>query len=172
LPFFPQTRTNDAVNPDELPRFSQVGGGGAGLTFAKVVKSSDETVNNSTVLQDDDELRFTPRINLVYAGILICFYDSGATPDIKFAFSLPAAAGGEWVPNAGHWQMTENAVANILSSIGIGGGGVGTVRRMEQHFRIRMGAVAGDAIVQWAQNTANVSDTKVLRGSLLLVWEE
>jgi len=28
LPFFGQTRVNDAVLPDELPRFSQVGGGG------------------------------------------------------------------------------------------------------------------------------------------------
>ncbi len=37
MPFFGQTRVNDAVLPDELPRFSQVGGGGGISSFVTIM---------------------------------------------------------------------------------------------------------------------------------------
>jgi len=147
-------------------------GGGAGLTFAKVVKTVDQIVNNSTTLQDDDELLFTPNINTTYHGILLIIYNSSVNADFKSAFSLPAGAVGEWLDNNALWRISAQVYANITTAFGISGSGVGLPRASSQHFVIKMGATAGDCNFQWCQNTLEVSDTIVEEGSLLLVWEE
>ena len=143
---------------------------GGGLTFAKVVKSVDQTVNNSSTLQDDDELKFTPNINKAYFGTMFTIYSSGTTPDLKSAFSLPTGASGEWLASNGLWRMATQSFPDITTAIAQISGIV--AQTFAEYFRIQMGSTAGEIIYQWSQNVANVSDTKVLIGSCLVVYEE
>jgi len=147
------------------------GGGGAGLVFAKSVKIVDETVNNSAVLQDDDVLKFTPSINTVYHVQLMIFYLADSTPDIKYAFSIPAGATMTFLDANIDWQAAAGSAGDATSAKSSNGLG-STVATFMQMCVLEMGGTAGDCIMQWAQNTANVSDTKVLLGSMLIAYEE
>jgi len=152
----------------ELATKAYVDSGGGGQTFAKVVKSADEIVNNSSVIQDDDELLFTPTINTTYGFLIVILYASNATPDIKFGWSVPAGATMEWINSGQQSQPTtdETATPNV------GGTGATAHRMMIYRGRMIMAGTAGDINFQWAQNVANASDTTVFEGSYFLVWEE
>jgi len=147
------------------------GSSGGGQTFARVVKTVDEIINNSTTFQDDDELLFTPQINNEYAGFIMVVYAATAVANWKSRVTLPAGATGFWKPNGNDWNTNGVPVANITSGFGIGGSGAADQRFFEEHFMIRMGATAGDINFQWAQNTLEATDATVFSGSLLVVWE-
>jgi len=143
----------------------------AGLLFAKVVKTIDETINDSDVLQDDDELFFTPQINTVYRILLYIYLSSGGAPDWKQAISVPAGAAGLWHTSLVNWRMSQ--MVTVDSTIGQAialSNSAPTGSLMVA--RVIMGATAGDINYQWAQNTQTASDTICLRGSTMLVYEE
>jgi len=145
----------------------------AGLVFAKVVKSADETVTNSSVLQDDNELFFTPAINKSYNAIMwVSLQASSVTPqaDFKYALSLPTGAIAErgresWSStNARDTQDATTSQSPSVSSTDI--------KWLAIPYRIVMGGTAGNIIFQWSQDVARNNDMTVLKGSLLLVFEE
>lgn len=140
-----------------------------GLTFAKVVKNADETVTSSTTLQDDDQLTFTPNISKTYNVSIFVFMDSGVTPDIKFALSIPTGATA--IELAEVWAPNDSRVTTNWTSSRMLVGAAG-VRYFHLTGRVIMSTTAGSVTFQWAQNTSDASDTKVLEGSLLLAWEE
>jgi len=140
-----------------------------GLTFARVVKIVAQTVNNSDTVQDDDELVVPLNANKVYhIFIMICF-TSGTTPDFKYQISIPAGAtadrqDGQWV------QTRQNAQDWTTEQVSAGQNAV--VQWNQQDGRIITGGTAGNVVLQWAQNVATASDTIVLPGSLVILWEE
>jgi len=143
-------------------------GGGSGLTCAKVVKTVDETIQSSTTLQDDDELKFTPSINTVYFVQVLLFLTSAQTADFKHAVSIPAGATAR--RNETSWQLNDQnsqdwTVENTPST-------TNQLEMIQLLGRLVMGATAGDFVVQWAQFASQALDTTVNRGSLLLAWEE
>jgi len=125
-----------------------------------VYKSADETVNNSTTLQDDDELLFAVAANEVWAFKLIFNFNSGTTPDIKYAFSIPAGA------TIDGYSLDVGSV-NESSVINSSGGGANT-RVAVLHANIINSTTAGNMQIQWAQNTQDASDTTVLKGSYII----
>jgi len=147
-------------------------GGGGSKTFAKVVKTADEIVNNSIVLQDDDELRFSGVANKNYSFVLTIFVQAASsTPDFQTAFTLPSGATGEWTTTsltsdtAGLTaDITTADVHTVLSST--------PPRHIIYEGVIRMGSTAGVCQLQWAQAIADASNTTVEIGSKLLVYEE
>jgi len=144
-------------------------GGGGGQTFAKVVKSVDETIDTSTTFQDDDELFVALTANLNYAWQLWLFVTSGAVPDIKTAWTLPAGATGQH--SSANWGSSGgSATANMTASdpLATGGG----VQWVPFTGRVIMAGTAGNMQLQWAQNTSDAGDTTVLAGSVLVVWQE
>src|SRR5262245_10037005 len=56
------------------------------------MKAADETVNNSSVLQNDDDFLFSVLANEKYAVQLVLNVNSGATPDWKANWTKPAGA--------------------------------------------------------------------------------
>lgn len=154
------------------PTFQAAAGGGSGLIFAKIVKAADETVNNSDVMQDDDELLFTPTINKVYGFTLRLFVDSPAARDLKVAFTLPTGATGEFNP-ALIWRSDAQILTkDILTPVTVPTGSSATSYIIPITGRIIMSSTAGDANFQWAQANASAEDSKVLKGSFLVLWEE
>ena len=140
-----------------------LGGGGMSL----IVKEADETVNNSTTLQNDNELLFAVAANEVvqFEGVLMVSTDPAA--DFKLTFTGPAGAVGSFAAIYGD-TLTGNADASsaaLGSAAALVSGNDGSVVRF--WGGIHNGGTAGNLTLQWAQNTANVSDSKVLAGSYL-----
>ena len=147
-------------------------GGTVGMNILKLGtknvkrKTADETVNNSTTLQNDDHLLgWTMDANGVYAVIGCLLVDSGATPDIKFQWTLPASAVGYTVvvDNGGSEQAT-HAAAGVITTAG-----AGTIQAVPISGVFIIAGTSGTATLQWAQNTADASDTKLRTGSWIAV---
>ncbi len=140
-----------------------------GNTFARVVKKVDETVNNSNTLQADDELLFAASANKTYGLTLIFFCISSNAASFKYNLSLPAGATGDR-NNTGSPSATGSVSDDVTNTEIVGSNSF--IKIAAIYCRIIMGGTAGNVVMQWAQSIAEVSDTKVLQGSYLVVWEE
>lgn len=142
-----------------------------------IEKSADETVNNSATLQDDDHLVLPVAANGVYFFEATLFYSTNATADLKLGWSVPAGATMVW--GRGHAASsgaagfhTANASGSVTalptqaSTIDVAGGASPPYMFFTAGL-ITVSSTAGNATLQWAQNTADVSDTKVLKGSFI-----
>ena len=133
-----------------------------------ITKSSDETINNSAVLQDDDDFQWilTPGAYRFLFGIR---YISGTTPDFKYQFGLPNAdnelTGFAFVMTTGAAAGMVNINPAAEQAIG------GLAANTPLIFDLVLNVVTGGTFVfKWAQNTQNASDTKVLAGSFAQKW--
>ncbi len=69
--------------------------------IVKVIKTADETVTNSAILQDDNELKFNVGANqtwLIDYTLIVTGIDTIA--DIKFHMTNPGGATAYWNPSA------------------------------------------------------------------------
>ncbi len=145
---------------------------GTGLgSLILVRKTLDETVNNSAVFQNDDALTFTAVANSVHVIEITVWYDTSTVADIKFQmtgpsgsftqlgiFGLDVAAVSRTEKIS--WQATGGAVGGL-------GGGNAVMAKISVLYTV--GVTGGPTTLQWAQNTAEATDTKVLAGSYMLV---
>lgn len=138
-----------------------------GLHNFIVRKTITEIVNNSSVLQNDDELLLALAANEVWIVNFYLLIDSAGTPDFKFAFTMPA--GGEAF-------ALHTSRGNAVASFATGGFGVGSTDGSDQMSTVvavlaRNGANAGNLQLQWAQNVANPTDTSVFLNSCLIATQ-
>ena len=142
--------------------FLMEGEGGMSL----IVKAADETVNNSTTLQDDDHLLFAVAANEKWQFEGVLMFEGPTTADMKFAFSGPAASVGAW---AG-LQLEGTAQTDIGAELGTAQV-LAFANSARQHVRfwgsIANGANAGNLKLEWAQDTATVADTTMHAGSYI-----
>lgn len=140
-----------------------------------VVKTADEIVNNSAVLQNDDHLLLALAVNELWVFEFSLFYDSGTTPDIKFALTIPAgatinrtASGNDAGGSIRNDSTTFTASGDVSSH---DGQNVGVIRHTSLRGWVKCGATPGNLQLQWAQNTANGSDTTLHANSYLMAWK-
>lgn len=130
-------------------------------------KTSDETVNGSAALQDDNELTVAVEASATYLLELHLIQNSGATPGFKLSFSIPT--GATWVSgsyNAG--SSVANEQFGVMPLVGLSGiTGAGANSLLIVRSLITISTTAGSVTLQWAQNTSNASDTIVRSGSWL-----
>ena len=138
-------------------------------TFGRAVKKVDEIVNNSATLQDDDELKVTLRASKVYSGVATIFLVSNATADFKYDFSVPTGSTG--LRNDGPLSASSPATASSITGLTVLTTPSGNLV-IAIHFTIATSTTAGDITFRWSQDIATAIDTKVLKGSSLLMWEE
>ncbi len=135
-----------------------------------VDKTADQTVNNSTTLVSDLHLTFSVAANKNYAVWGVLLVDSGGTPDIKVQWLLPASgvADGAVQNTTGTSPLSQfrESTAAVLQ-----GQGAGTPVGLFFTGSIVNAGTPGIAVIQWAQNIAEVSDTKLLEGSWLAFRE-
>lgn len=133
------------------------------------IKTANETVNNSTVLQDDNHMVASVVTNATYEWYLRPIFISQATPDVKIQLTAPAGAtavyGGQYEDTAIVFGSAGNFT--LASTLNIGGSG-GDLNALFGGTLIT-GATAGNFTVQWAQVTANVSNTIFYLGSYLRI---
>ncbi len=134
------------------------------LNYVKVYKAADETVNNSATLQNDDALIIPVAANEVWAFKIHIPYRSGTTPDIKFGWSVPSGATMLWDTETGYDGGPYNESQTALG----GGAGASTTSTISFWGTIFVSSTSGNVVLQWAQNTQNASDTKVLKGAHII----
>ena len=139
-----------------------------GNTYARVVKKVDEIVNNSTTLQDDDELFVALEANKTYFGTLTIFLQSNATADFKHSFSIPTGATG--VLLLGDLSSGPTGTTDITNMIGQNTDN--TIQSATYVFKIIMSTTPGNVQYRWSQNTADVSNTTIFEGSSMQILEE
>ncbi len=135
------------------------------------VKQVDEGVNNSTTLQDDDELFLPLKANKVYVGELVMLENCPVQADIKTAFSIPTGATGEQALTGGlyRWSSAQGS-QNITTTIAYGT--VGNPSWNSTPLRVVMGGTAGNLQLRWCQNTLwSPADSQVLKGSYIMLIE-
>lgn len=152
----------------------ETGIAGSGITTIELVrKTADETVNNSTTLQDDDTLLAALASNEVVAFQCTIFHIGNGTADFKLAFTVPSGAAIRWgMANA---QVAPGGTlqgANVTNSSGSSQAVQGETGERAQLVTglVKNGGTSGNLQLQWAQNTATVVDTKVITDSHLIVW--
>lgn len=144
---------------------------------ARIIRKATETqaVNNSTTLVNDSHLLVAVEANTNYAVETNVFFSSGATPDIKFAFTYPALSVFSWM-GIGYLDTSITFQINMTSSAyqsasgttqSYGGGGDFPTAQLKGFLRV--GATAGNLQLQWAQNTANASNTLVKQDSWMKI---
>jgi len=141
---------------------------GGGNTFARVVKSVDQTKQSDTTLADDDELVVAVNANKAYSGLFMLFMESGATPDIKFAWSVPSSA--TMISQGGNFSHLSTATADMATTLTKGTNG--SQQCVCYIFRLLLAGTAGNVAFQWAQNVSTATDTTVGRGTFIVLWEE
>jgi len=143
--------------------------GGGGPTVVR--KTADETVNNSAVLQADDELFIAIGANEIW---LLQFYllqkSVSTASDINFGFIYPANCKIYWGP-LGYWNGVDTSSSPATCRIESDGSNRGCANSTQVLCYIALvvnGANAGTVTLRWAQNTATAEDTKILANSCLI----
>lgn len=134
-------------------------------TWVTVTKAANETVNTSATAQNDDDFAFTVSANTDYLIEASLFLSSDSTADFKFTWTLTNMTWDGLYPNAtgNYAESTAAAIASAAEkAIQIGATGSQPVRAT---FLIHSGSTGGTLNFQWAQNTSNASDTKILKYS-------
>jgi hypothetical protein len=128
-------------------------------------KSADQTVNNTATLANDSDLAWPVLANAVYELRMLILYNSGTVPDIKFAWTIPVGLAMTWVVTG-----FDTAGSFLFGNIDAEGstralGGTGANLAAEVSGIVNVGVNSGTLQLQWAQNTANASNTVVKAGS-------
>ena len=130
-----------------------------------VYKSADETVNNSTTLQNDDDLVISLDANSYYeVEALILASPISAAPGIKWRF---LEADGTWQAVAMYGTGDSTAVEIVTENGNIKASGIsaGGSFKLWTKMTVLTGVSGGNFQFQWAQNFADASDLDVLAGS-------
>lgn len=134
------------------------------LQQKSVVKTADETVNNSNVLQNDDALVIAVGANEKWKIETFFVFNSSTVADFKFSFTGPAGSSAWWgaVENGGFGTFTYALGGTKAIS------GMGQTRIYPLIMYISTIGTPGNVQFQWAQSVAEATDTKVLAGSNII----
>lgn len=139
-----------------------------------VNKASDQIVNNSAVLVNDTDLKFTAVAGQKYQFIVNLLHTSAsATPDIAVGFTFPTGT-MTWLGVGMDLAATVNpASVRMAGTVGGASGtnipfGVLTTTSGLQITGTYSCTVGGTVQFQWAQSVATAADTTVKAGSSIL----
>jgi len=142
-------------------------------TFRLIERLSADTtpVNNSTVLVTISGLVIPVEINTGYIFELYTPYSSNATADIKIAWALPTGSVADF--GIDYWDTTSPTPAkqfgqsSTIPTTGQQCGGFAADLYCRFFGSFLTGSTAGSFTPQFAQVTANVSNTVIRRGAYL-----
>jgi hypothetical protein len=148
-----------------LPLISTVS---ANSTLVTRYKTSDESVTNSNVLQDDDHLFATLGSGQVWeVEGMLDFSSSSATPGVAFGLAVPMGASFKLSYHSNDGSATGFRAGVLTSgsasvSVPAGGSAIVFVRDI-----VVMGSNSGTVRLQWAQSTADATPTTARVNSYL-----
>lgn len=136
-------------------------------------KDTDQTVNNSSTLVNDDKFTFPVGANEAWGIECWLLVQSVSDADFKFSFTAPSGATKYFSAHPTTNLTLGSPTGGLAASSG--NYSVGTTYDLDAvpvpvlvKAVVINGATAGDVTLQWGQYTADNSDTKVLKGSYLV----
>lgn len=132
-------------------------------------KTSNETVNGSAALQNDDELFCAVEASCVYHMELRISYTSGTTPDLKLGWTYPTGTTIRWSGVDSDTAGAVRIVGNLTEASVPAICGSGTDLMAVYTGMVIVGVNAGTLQLQWAQNTSTGSNSTVYAGSFLTI---
>jgi len=132
-----------------------------------VLKTADETVNNSNTLQNDDHLLFAVAANEVWEFLLLIRVLSNSDADFRYAFTIPTGASLKRYTDFGGSALRSELDGTTNQWLD----GGGEDKQVLIRYVYIGGANAGNVQLQWAQGTATAFDTKVLTNSYILAHQ-
>lgn len=137
--------------------------------FIYVNKGSNETVNNSTTLQNDDALLWAVGINEVWEMFMWVNYTSSTVADFKYQIDGPASAVGDWSHSGYSTALALNNGGNLVLGTPYSLGGAGAIDlSVFIQGKIATAGTGGNIQFTWAQNALEASNTVVYAGSTLI----
>lgn len=144
------------------------------LTPFVVRKTGTETINNSDVFQDDNQLFFNVAVNARYKFEVCLRYRAHGSADFKARFNGPGLTG-----NATVLRLSQTAagvddvqlVSDDLQWFNIGGIGTATDAAFLANGILLTDATSNLATIQWAQSVAHASDASVQVNSYIKVTQ-
>lgn len=135
--------------------------------ITKTTKASDETVNNSNVLQDDDELAGHSLTVGFHRLTVFILCNSSAVADFQWRLVFSQNVAYNAIKNKGAVAAAgSSASATQTSTFSIDGGGATDASAyLDGIVKV---TTACTVKLQWAQETAEVSDTKCRAGSAII----
>ena len=155
-----------------------------GASTNLAVLGSEQTVNNTTTLTTLTDFTYALVANATYVAEFVLIYLSGTTPDVKFKWDISSVSGCtiEWgqtgasainaaAPSGGGAITTYNSMHDQTQTMALAGQGTGADNKVvvPVFATIHNSTTAGNLNLQWAQNTADASDTKLLVGSYMKI---
>lgn len=144
------------------------GGGGISSNYVNVVKQVNETVNNSAALQDDDQLKFNVGANEDWTFRFVVQANAATAADLRFAVTAPSGATCYVSANDVETATSEAQLGCGVSSALVTGNATNDM--YEITGSVKNGATPGVVTLQWAQFTANASNTIVYTGSYVSAY--
>lgn len=133
------------------------GGSGTGFEFA-LTKAADESVVNSTALQDDNDFVLTVDASSIYYFELKLKVNAAtADPDIKMGWSLPAGASVFWYEDGAAFPIVSSLANPHSQALSLGD------QYMYYAGYLTIAGTAGDVKFQWAQNVLDATDATTLK---------
>ena len=129
-----------------------------------VYKSADQTVNNSAALVNDNDLTFAIGANQKWDFHMNLAGNSAATPGLKFSITAPAGSTCNWAARAESGASVANLACGS-STTKMVGAGADDLYNLDGW--VTTGATGGNVTLQWAQYTANASNSIIRAGSFL-----
>lgn len=139
------------------------------------IKPSDTTKNNDNTIAPDPHLTLELLPNSRYLVKLVGVVDGSNTADIKWNFTIPAGATGYQQPDGlavattGTTGSMNEAASLWTATPAIATAGVGTKTMFTPQGILITGATGGTFTFNWAQSTADATDTTLFAGSTLSV---
>lgn len=127
-------------------------------------KTIDESLQNNT-MQDDNELAVVLDANATYRIAADIISNSGTTPDISYAWSIPSGAGGLWTVTALVSSALYLGVLTWAQTAAVDGTAADNFHRLEG---VMVTSSAGTLQFRWAQTTTTATNTTVKANSLLV----
>lgn len=146
--------------------FATPAGGGPSIA----IKGSDEVVNNSATLQNDDDMVLAIGANETWIFYVEGVLDAAAASDFKYAITAPTGATGFLADR----HADDEFVATDLQTPDyqdLNAFGVGNPIAFQGFAYVANGANAGNVQVQWAQLAADASNLTVHEGSRIVGWQ-
>jgi len=167
---------NDDINAAAAIALSKL----ASIPGATVIrKTADQTVNNSTVLVNDNHLSLAVGVNEVWLlQLFLLVSNDDADSDFKMGWSYPVGCSIKWGVTqdrgggiTNHWignEITNPPVAILIETDTQAVTSAILTHGLILNAIVINGANDGDVNFQWAQRVARAFDTKVLTNSVLI----
>ncbi len=144
-----------------------------------VVKTANETVNNSNTLQNDDHLFYTMAPNTSYFFELFMLVTAASgTADWKFGWSVPSSATMFWgslsLPNDTGEGFGPTSTISVPQAVLTEGstmavGGSAQTYWMSLGGLVRNSTTSGNLQFKWAQNTATSENNTINKDSFMRI---